>query len=65
MVLLFAATVSLDDGLVRSIDKARHERRGNVAPDFDLSPETGPRTAFIVPDPDGHRKIWDLTLSSP
>lgn len=64
VVLLFAATVALDKRLVAQLESTRREARSSITSDFDLSPESGPRAAVIFVDDDGHRNIWDLTLSS-
>lgn len=64
VILLFAATVALDQRLVSDVDKARQRARNEIVPGFDLSPETGPRAAVIAADDNGHRNIWDLALSS-
>lgn len=62
-VLLFAATSLLDEAMLADIAQFRREHRMSVGPDFDLSPETGPRTAVITSDDDGYQNIWDLSLS--
>lgn len=65
-VLLLAATQRLDDRLREDLAAARQEHRRTVAAsEFDLAPESGPRSAFITVDDDGHRNFWDLSLAQP
>ncbi len=64
VVLLFAATVALHKRLVAQLESTRQEALSRTTSLFDLSAESGPRTAVISVDSDGHRNIWDLTLSS-
>jgi hypothetical protein len=64
-VLLFAAKKRLNDDLRRSLARARQEQRARVPPDFNLTPESGPRLAAVAVDDDGYRNVWDLSLAQP
>lgn len=62
-VLLFAASSAPDPEKAAAVRRFRDDRRAQVSPGFDLSPETGPRTAAITVDEDGYRNVWDLGMS--
>ncbi len=62
-VLLFAARTMLDEAKLAGIARLRREHRASVGPNFDLSPETGPRATAITVDDDGYRNFWDLSLA--
>lgn len=61
--LLFAATQRLNRGLRQDLEKVRQRARAQAAPGFDLDPQSGPRTAVIDVNDDGHRNLWDLSLA--
>ncbi|MGJ7908711.1 hypothetical protein ACOQFL_19765 [Actinopolyspora sp. H202] len=62
VLLIFAATVELDEKRREDIEKLRSWIHKNRPDDFDVSPETGPRCAVEEVGQDGRRSFWDLSL---
>jgi hypothetical protein len=60
--VIFAVLWSLDGERLGSLTKIRTWARTQLDPAFDLSPATGPRTAAIETEEEGHPNIWDLSL---
>jgi len=63
VLVIFAALWPLDDERLRSLTEIRAWARTQLDPAFDVSPSTGPRTAAIEIEEDGHPNVWDLSLS--
>jgi hypothetical protein len=63
VLVIFAALWPLDDERLRSLTEIRAWARTQLDPAFDVSPSTGPRTAAIETEEDGHPNVWDLSLS--
>lgn len=63
VVLLFAATERLDRAFRRRLAAERIRARRNVNPTFNMAPDSGPRSALMTQEHNGHRTIWDLSLS--
>lgn len=64
-VLLWAANRSLNSVVQAGLAKVRQDQKQkHVDSPFDTSPESGPRTAVITVDDDGHRNFWDLSIAS-
>lgn len=62
VLLVLAAVCQLDDQRLRTLTKVRRLARACIEPSFDMSPATGPRTAVLETEEDGHANVWDLSL---
>jgi len=62
VLVIFAAVWSLDAERQRSLTESRAWARIQLDANFDMSPESGPRTAVLETEADGHPSVWDLAL---
>lgn len=62
VLVIFAAVWPLDAERRSSLTECRVWARSQLDANFDMSPETGPRTAVLETEADGRPSVWDLAL---